>query len=72
MYNKVEKELHALWKNVKTKHEPHPHMHEDIDEFLNAGEWGLALEQIIDYAKVTHSHAAIKEKIAEIRQLMKA
>lgn len=44
------KELRKLWKKVRGKHAPHPKMAEDIEELLNAEEWGLALEHILDWA----------------------
>jgi len=43
MRHDIEKELRDLWKTIRSKKEPFPNLADDIEEFLSAGEWELAL-----------------------------
>ena len=67
---KIETELRALWKDVHTEQEPQrhmpPHTSEDIEEFLDAGEWGLALEHICDWAAATKKTKAVAMMIKAV------
>jgi hypothetical protein len=72
MKNTLEKQLRALWKKVKSKDAPHPHMADDIEEFLDVGEWEIAFENILDWAAATKKLTAIKADAAAIRAEMKA
>ncbi len=71
MKSKIEKQLRSLWKKVRSKNAPYPHAAQDIEEFLKAGEWGLALEQILDWAAVEKKLDEAEELAAEIRAEMK-
>lgn len=71
MKTRIEKQLRSLWKTVRSKNAPYPHAAEDIEEFLNAGEWGLALEQILDWAAAEKKLVEAEKLAAEIRAEMK-
>ena len=68
---KIEKKLRELFKIVRTSDAPYPHLAEDIEEFLDAGEWQLALEHIVDWAEADKKLPQLKPKISEIKQEMK-
>lgn len=67
----IEKQLRALWKSIKTYDAPFPNMAEDIEEFLNAHEWELALDQMLDWAQATGQHAMAQKEAVKIRKEMK-
>lgn len=71
MKSRIEKQLRNLWKKVRSKNTPYPHAAEDIEEFLKAGEWELALEQILDWAAAEKKLSEAEELAAEIRAEMK-
>jgi hypothetical protein len=65
-----EKELRGLWKKIRTKNAPHPNMAEDIEEFLDQQEWGLALEHILDWAAAEKKSKLIDARAKELKKLM--
>lgn len=68
---KIEKKLRELWKAVRSSDAPYPHMAEDIEEFLDAGEWQLAFEHIVDWAEADKKLSLLKPQIKDIKQEMK-
>lgn len=67
----IEKELRDLWKSIRGEEEPYPNLTADIEEFLDVGEWELALEHILDWAKAEMKHTGAQAKAKHIRALMK-
>ncbi len=71
MIPKIEERLRDLWKSVRSKKTPYPDAVDDIEEFLAAEEWGLALEHILDWAATEKKLAHAEKMAAEIRAEMK-
>ena len=71
MKHSIEKELRDLWKSIRGEVEPYPNLTADIEEFLDVGEWELALEHILDWAKAEMKHTTAQPKAKRIRTLMK-
>ncbi|NDE91168.1 MAG: hypothetical protein EB059_08565 [Alphaproteobacteria bacterium] len=44
----VKQEIHNLWNSIQQAYAPDAQMINDIDEFLGAHEWQLALEHMED------------------------
>ncbi|MDX1922532.1 MAG: hypothetical protein SFW65_05345 [Alphaproteobacteria bacterium] len=71
MIPKIEKQLRSLWKSIRSKNTPYPDAVDDIEEFLAAEEWGLALEHILDWAAAEKKLAQAEKSAIEIRAEMK-
>lgn len=71
MKTKIEKQLRELLKQVRSKDEPFPNITADIEEYLQAEEWELALGLILDWAEATHKLTIAKKEAALIRSEMK-
>ncbi|MBY0429127.1 MAG: MafI family immunity protein [Alphaproteobacteria bacterium] len=71
MKKKIEKELRDLWKSIRGEVEPYPNLTADIEEFLDVGEWELALEHILDWSKAEMKHTQAQTKAKHIRAMMK-
>ncbi len=73
MQYKIEKQLRDLWKKIRNKDAPLPNVANDIEEFLSAGEWELALEHILDWAaaenKLPQAETQAKQIKAEMVRL---
>lgn len=67
---KMEKDLRKLWKMVRDKKSPYPHMAEDIEEFLKSGEWNLAFEHILDWAAAEKKLDKVNQQVELIRMQM--
>lgn len=66
-----DKELRKIWKKIRGKNAPHPHMAGDIEELLRAQEWGVALEHILDWAAFERKTHLIETHVRDIREAMK-
>jgi hypothetical protein len=71
MKSELEQQLRDLWKSVRSKHAPYPQLAEDIEEFLNAAEWDIALEHILDWAAAEKKLPQAEARAAQLRAEMK-
>ncbi len=72
----MEKQLRELWYAVKSAAVKNvdascPQREEDIEEFLDSGEWELALEHIVEWAQANRMSYPIEPQVTRLRAVMK-